>query len=111
MAKDRTAAARQRRRREKLAKMALRPVVIKFSETERVMLDEARTMRGGSGDPYDVEEYLALLIRRDHEAVTRLLSEVGQCNECGERLPMGCGGVFDGSEECERAAASRRLAI
>lgn len=89
-------AIRQERHRQRLEKLGIKVVEVQLGQGERQMLDEARTARGGSDGPYSVAEYLATLIRRDHELLQQQRGELeGRiCEACRKPLPRGCGGVW-----------------
>lgn len=106
-------AKRQARRRARLAASDLKEVVTVLGPTERAMLDEGCRVRGGVGGPYDVSEYLAALIREDHQRLNGLLAEAQQypCRQCGKALPQGCGGVFKGELACLHTPSAWKFAI
>ena len=104
---------RQQRRREKLKEQDIKEVTAKLGPVERAMLDESRTIRGGIEGPYDVEEYIAALVRED---AARLKGQIADsqrypCNQCGKTLPAGCGGTFKGELACLHTPAAWRLRI
>ena len=104
---------RQQRRRERLREQDIKEVTAKLGPVERAMLDESRIIRGGIDGPYDVEEYIAALVRED---AARLKGQIADsqrypCNQCGKTLPAGCGGAFKGELACLHTPAAWRLRI
>ena len=41
-------------------------------------------------EPYDAAEFIATLIRREKQRADEEKKHLGQCDFCGEPLPMGC---------------------
>lgn len=96
---------RQQAKRTKDAKknleLGIKEYRVQLSQVEVSTLDELRKFRGG----YDVNEYLATLIRRDRQRMEEEKKQLGTCDFCGEPLPNGCkNGLgkpsFKGRGEC-----------
>lgn len=107
-------AIRQERHRQRLEAMGIKVVEVQLGNGERQMLDEARAARGGLDGPYSVAEYLATLIRRDHELLQQELGalEGRVCGACRKPLPRGCGGIWRSeTSTCLRAQADRGLLL
>ena len=104
---------RQQRRREKLKEQDIKEVTAKLGPVERAMLDESRIIRGGIDGPYDVEEYIAALVREDAARLKGQIADAQRypCNQCGKTLPAGCGGTFKGELACLHTPAAWRLRI
>lgn len=104
---------RQQRRRERLKDQDIKEVTAKLGPAERAMLDESRTIRGGIEGPYDVEEYIAALVREDAARLKGQIADAQRypCNQCGKTLPAGCGGAFKGELACLHTPAAWRLRI
>lgn len=111
MAKDTTATKRKQRQREKEKALGLKVISVKLSKKEQSQLEEGCRIRGGVSGPYDVDEYLATLIRLDHEKLKRDVSRLDECAHCGLKLPDGCGGDFDGMSECWHTSQARALRL
>lgn len=111
MKKDKTAAARKQRQRQKEKALGLKLVSVKLSQKELAQLEDGCRIRGGVSGPYDVDEYLATLIRLDHEKLLRDVSRLDKCTHCGLDLPGGCGGDFDGMSECWHTSKARALRL
>jgi hypothetical protein len=86
--KERQRAKRQRGA-EKNSELGIHEYRVPLSQAEVDTLDELRAYRGGA-EPYEVNEYLATLIRRDKARMEAEKQHLGQCDFCGEPLPMGC---------------------
>ena len=113
-AKERKAGTqRQQKRRERLKAQDIKEVAVKLGPAERVMLDEARTIRGGVDGPYDVEEYICTLVREDRARLDGQIADAQRypCNQCGKTLPAGCGGVFKGELACLHTPSAWKLRI
>lgn len=107
-------AIRQEKRRKRLKEMGIGTVEIQIGPLERQMLDEARRERGGLDGAYSVAEYLATLIRRDHELLQQQLGQLeGRiCEACRKPLPRGCGGVWASeTSTCERARFDQAMQL
>lgn len=109
--KDTTASERKRRQREKLKAMGIKVVEVKLSAKERETLEHCCKVRGGVRGPYDADEYIATLIRRDAEKLKRDLSQLGKCGYCKTELPEGCGGLFKGQCDCWHTLGYRDLEL
>ncbi|WP_025740922.1 hypothetical protein [Salinivibrio socompensis] len=96
-AKKRKAAERERARLS-----GIKEVRIKMDETERDQLDELCRVRAGNREPYDQSEFVALLIKRDFQRLQSELEALSAkpCAKCGEALPSGCDGLFEGDSRC-----------
>lgn len=112
-AKIKQGAKRQQRRRERLKEQDIKEVTAKLGPAERAMLDESRTIRGGIDGPYDVEEYIAALVREDSARLKGQIADAQRypCSQCGKTLPAGCGGAFKGELACLHTPAAWRLRI
>lgn len=106
-----TAAERKRKSREKLKQFDIKVVEVKLSATERSTLTELCQVRGGIRGEYSADEYLALLILRDKQRLDAQLAALGSCGKCGETLPGGCGGLFQGESACYHANQARELML
>lgn len=73
---------------------------VKLSATENEQIERACKVRGGVRGPYDKDEYIATLIRRDMSMLESQLLQIGECKGCKIDLPDGCGGVCKGQSDC-----------
>ncbi len=73
---------------------------VKLSATENEQIERACKIRGGVRGPYDKDEYIATLIRRDMSLLESQLLQIGECKGCKISLPDGCGGVCKGQSGC-----------
>ena len=104
---------RQQRRRERLKEQDIKEVTAKLGPVERAMLDESRAIRGGVDGPYEVEEYIASLVREDAARLKGQIAEAQRypCKQCGKTLPVGCGGAFKGELACLHTPTAWKLQI
>ena len=104
---------RQQRRRERLKEQDIKEVTTKLGPVERAMLDESRAIRGGVDGPYEVEEYIAALVREDAARLKGQIAEAQRypCKQCGKTLPVGCGGAFKGELACLHTPTAWKLQI
>lgn len=104
---------RQQRRRERLKKQDIKEVTAKLGPVERALLDESRIIRGGIDGPYDVEEYIAALVREDAARLKGQIADAQRypCKQCGKTLPVGCGGAFKGELPCLHTPTAWKLQI
>lgn len=99
--------AKRQRDAEKKSNIGIREYRIQLSNSEAAALDELRTFRGG----YDVNEYLATLIRRDKERMEKEKTELGKCDFCGNALPSGCAKKFKGHGQCFFTRDEKKLRL
>ncbi|PSW53037.1 hypothetical protein [Photobacterium leiognathi] len=111
--KRKAAAERKRKQREREKAMDIKTVSVKLSSREREQLANLCRVRAGIKDPYDVDEYIALLIARDHERLQQQLAELDGkcCGKCKSPLPTGCGGLFQGEAVCFHHISKKELAL
>lgn len=108
--------ARQQEKRkrdaEKNSKLGIKEYRVQLSQKESDALNTLREFRGG----YDVNEYIATLIRRDHVRMEEERKHLGTCEFCNEPLPMGCkNGLgkprFKGRGECFYTQEEKKLRL
>lgn len=104
---------RQQKRRALLKEQDIKEVTAKLGPVERAMLDESRAIRGGVDGPYEVEEYIAALVREDAARLKGQIAEAQRypCKQCGKTLPVGCGGAFKGELACLHTPTAWKLQI
>lgn len=104
---------RQQKRRARLKEQDIKEITTKLGPAERAMLDESRTVRGGLDGPYEVEEYIAALVREDAARLKGQIAEAQRypCKQCGKTLPAGCGGAFKGELACLHTPTAWKLLI
>lgn len=107
------ATARKRKQREREKAMDIKTVSVKLSSREREQLATLCRVRAGIKDAYDTDEYIALLIARDHERLQQQLKELDGkcCGKCKSPLPEGCGGLFKGEAVCFHHMSKKELAL
>lgn len=72
-----------------------------LDEQEIEMLQRNCALRRPGREPYDIAEYLSMLVRIDDRSVMSLVSELneGRCKKCNEQLPVAeC--CLNGNSEC-----------
>ena len=98
----------QRNREKELGVVTL---TVKLSASENEQIERARAIRGGVRGPYDKDEYIATLIRRDMETLGDQLSKIGSCDGCSLKLPEGCRGICSGQNNCYHHLSYRELML
>ncbi|WP_394178450.1 hypothetical protein [Marinomonas posidonica] len=103
-----------KRQQEKRAKdkarnqeMGLKEIRIQLSRAQLADLKELRRFRGG----YDVNEYIATLIRRDKQRMETEQAQLGQCQFCQKALPKGCNKHFKGHGQCFFTREEKKLRL
>ncbi|MDE9437392.1 hypothetical protein KKI95_16010 [Xenorhabdus bovienii] len=93
---ERKAAQRKRQQEAGLTKIELR-----VDNQELEMLKRNGALRRPGREPYEVNEYLTLLIRMDDRSLKRQIDQLQkqQCEKCGGSLPVAeC--CFSGEAAC-----------
>ena len=93
-------AAKKQAQRGREKSLGIVNINIKLSATENETLSRACEIRGGVRGPYDKDEYIATLIRRDMSLLESQLLQIGDCKGCKIALPDGCGGICKGQRDC-----------
>ncbi|TKJ94787.1 hypothetical protein [Erwinia persicina] len=85
-----SAAERKAAQRERQAYSGLRKLELKLDEQELAMLERNRVARRPGRDPYELTEYVALLIRQDDARAKARLKSLSKkrCGRCGDQLPV-----------------------
>ena len=105
------AAERKRRQRERQRSFGRHVIEVVLSDREFEQMKQSCSLRAAGRDPYDMDEYISTLIRRDHERLTAQLAELGARPKCGDVLPDGCGGLFKGEEACWLTFEAKKLLL
>ncbi len=90
------AKARKRASRERMQQVGIQKFELKLDSQEIEMLAKNCALRRPQREPYDMEEYITMLIRRDNAELQAQLAEQANraCDRCGDLLPgdpEGCG--------------------
>ncbi|WP_140187660.1 hypothetical protein [Providencia stuartii] len=96
-----TASERKAKQRERQKQQGLVKVELLLDEQEMEMLTKNCALRRPGRDPYDIAEYLSMLIRIDDHSVISLITELNKqrCKKCNEKLPVAeC--CLSGSADC-----------
>jgi hypothetical protein len=104
---------RQQKRRAKLKADGVKEVTAKLGPALLAMLDNSRTVRGGTDGPYEVEAYIAALVREDAARLEGQIADAQRypCRQCGKTLPEGCKGAFKGELACLHTPTAWKLQI
>ena len=104
---------RQQKRRAKLKAEGVKEVTAKLGPALLAMLDNSRTVRGGTDGPYEVEAYIAALVREDAARLEGQIADAQRypCRQCGKTLPEGCKGAFKGELACLHTPTAWKLQI
>lgn len=96
-----TAAERKAAQRERLAESGTRKFELLVDAQELQMLEQNCALRRPGREPYDMVEYLTLLIRKDNAELVAQVKQMSSqcCGKCGDILPVKeC--VCDGDSQC-----------
>ncbi|GAK26238.1 hypothetical protein [Serratia liquefaciens] len=98
-----TNAERKAAQRERQRLAGIVPVEIKLDQQEAEMLRENCAARRPQREPYDLDEYISMLIRKDNAELKKQLAARNKrcCGKCKDKLPgdpEGC--YFLGDSEC-----------
>ena len=94
-------AERKAEQRKRQKQSGLTKIELFLDEQELEMLQRNCTLRRPGREPYDIAEYLSMLIRIDDRSVTSLITELNKrrCKKCNEQLPVTeC--CLSGGSEC-----------
>ncbi len=97
------AAARKRLQRQKERDSGNYKLIATIDQQEKEMLQQNCALRRPQRDPYDMDEYITMLIRKDNAELQAHLKEQSgrKCGKCGDALPgdsQGC--ALIGEREC-----------
>lgn len=95
-----TDAAKKAAQRKREKDLGVVNINVKLSAKENEQIEQACKIRGGVRGPYDKDEYIATLIRRDMSMLEKQLVMIGDCKGCKISLPEGCGGICKGQTDC-----------
>lgn len=96
-----TVAERKAAQRERQAEYGARKFELLVDAQELQMLEQNCAARRPGREPYDMAEYLTMLIRKDNAELVAQLKQMGSrtCAKCGDSLPVNeC--VCDGDSQC-----------
>ena len=96
-----TAAERKAAQRERLAESGTRKFELLLDAQELQMLEQNCALRRPGREPYDMVEYMTLLIRKDNAELMAQVKQMSNrcCGKCGDSLPVKeC--VCDGDSQC-----------
>lgn len=99
------AAARKRAQRERQKQSGEQKIELIIDAQEKAMLAENCALRRPGREPYELSEYITMLIRRDNAELKQKIAELNKrtCKKCGERLPVTeC--CLSGDSECWNTA-------
>lgn len=96
-----TAAERKAEQRKRQKESGVTKIELFLDEQEIEMLQRNCALRRPGREPYDIAEYLSMLIRIDDRSVISLVTELNKrrCKKCNEQLPVAeC--CLSGGAEC-----------
>lgn len=107
-----SAAERKAAQRARQVKSGNRKLELQLDAQEIEMLERNCVARRPGRAPYDMAEYIALLIRQDdarvHNRIKRL--SASKCSKCGEQLPVkNC--ILSGDSQCWITAGWKKLIL
>ncbi|MEQ4511782.1 MAG: hypothetical protein ABN480_14410 [Dickeya sp.] len=84
------AAARKRAERERKRAAGIQKIELNLDADELEMLQRNCALRRPGRDPYDMDEYIQMLIRQDDARVKLHIKSISRmkCKKCGDRLPV-----------------------
>lgn len=94
-------AERKAEQRKRQKESGVTKIELFLDEQEIEMLQRNCALRRPGREPYDIAEYLSMLIRIDDRSVISLITELNKrrCKKCNEQLPVAeC--CLNGSSEC-----------
>lgn len=85
-----SAAQRKAAQRSRQSAAGERKLELVLDAQELEMLVQNCAARRPGKEPYEMSEYIALLIRQDNARVSGLIKSISsrQCSKCGDRLPV-----------------------
>ena len=85
-----TAAERKAAQRARQAESGNRKLELQLDAQELAMLEQNCAARRPGRDPYEMGEYIALLIRQDDARVRGRIKSISanRCSKCGDSLPV-----------------------
>ncbi|MEQ4708272.1 MULTISPECIES: hypothetical protein [Providencia] len=99
MAKSPTERKAEQSKRQK--ESGVTKIELFLDEQELEMLQRNCALRRPGREPYDIAEYISMLIRIDDRSVISLITELNKrcCKKCNEQLPVAeC--CLNGGSEC-----------
>ncbi|AIR71453.1 hypothetical protein [Dickeya fangzhongdai] len=84
------AAARKRAERERKRAAGIQKIELNLDADELEMLQRNCAARRPGREPYDMDEYIQMLIRQDDARVKLRIKSISkqQCGKCGDVLPV-----------------------
>lgn len=85
-----SAAERKAAQRARQNAAGERKLELVLDEQELAMVEQNCAARRPGREPYDLGEYIALLIRQDNARMTARIKSISarQCGKCGDKLPV-----------------------
>lgn len=96
-----TAAERKAEQRKRQKQFGMVKVELLLDDQEMEMLQRNCALRRPGREPYDIAEYLSMLIRIDDRSVISIITELNKrhCKKCNKQLPVAeC--CLSGGSEC-----------
>ncbi|HIE8858228.1 hypothetical protein KTO85_17360 [Klebsiella pneumoniae] len=85
-----TSAERKAAQRARQSAAGERKIELVLDEQEQEMLERNCAARRPGRDPYEISEYISLLIRQDDARVRGRINAISKrrCGKCGDQLPV-----------------------
>ncbi|MEX9949219.1 hypothetical protein AB7X11_11960 [Providencia alcalifaciens] len=96
-----SAAERKAEQRKRQKQSGVTKIELFLDEQELEMLQKNCALRRPGREPYDVSEYLSMLIRIDDHSLKSVIEKLAErrCKKCSDKLPVTeC--CMDGDSEC-----------
>ncbi len=104
-------AERKRKSRANQKEKGFEKFEITLAESTAKKFKELCQVRAGVREHYEYNEFMILLIERNHKELQAQLEKLGTCGKCGYQLPQGCEGVFNGDSACWHTKDYRAIAL
>lgn len=107
-----SSAERKAAQRARQAEAGERKLELVLDEQEMEMLARNCAGRRPGREPYELSEYIALLIRQDDARVRTRIRRINasKCSKCGEQLPVkNC--ILSGDSQCWITAGWKKLIL
>ncbi|HCM9427153.1 TPA: hypothetical protein N5N51_002101 [Enterobacter hormaechei subsp. xiangfangensis] len=107
-----TAAERKKAQRARQSKAGNRKLELQLDTQEVEMLERNRADRRPDRAPYDMSEYIALLIRQDDARMRNRIKRIStsKCSKCGDAPPVkSC--IMSGDSQCWVTTGWKKLIL
>ncbi|MGY3887209.1 hypothetical protein [Aeromonas aquatica] len=104
---------RKKAQRKRDKDLGIKRIEIRLSAAAMERLEQSAAIRGGVTGPYELPEYVELLITQDADRLALHIEQLSKapCGKCGNPLPGGCGGIHKGEHDCAHTREARQLML